>query len=113
MNQTWLQSLFEAIKALFDFTAKAIPPDVIRIDKEGIAKPRLTAEEKTKIYDIAYNRLKNHTEIDIATDVKYNYGSLSEDDQKELTKLLIARITEYRKRHPIIFKKWLSLQCGW
>jgi hypothetical protein len=109
MNE-WLSALFLAIKSMFEFGSKVTPPDQIRLDNHDIKKPRLTAQEKTKIYDIAYRRLKNHTEIDIATDVKFNYDNLHEDDQKELTELLTARITEYRKRHPIIFRKWLSLQ---
>lgn len=114
---TWLQALFEALKAMFEFGQKVTPPDKIRLDNHEIKIPRLTAQEKTKIYDIAFRRLKNHTEIDIATDVKFNYDNLNADDQKELIELLTARIYEYRKENaekfPLLypkFKKWLSLQ---
>lgn len=101
-------AIFQAIAAFFGFATKVIPTDKIREDLHQIKKPRLEENEKVKIYNKAYIRLKDHPEINIETDVKFNYDNLNEDDQKELIELLTDRITAYRKKHPIIFNKWLK-----
>lgn len=103
----WLTAIAEALSAIFNFGTKVVPSDVIREDNHQIRKPRLEQREKIRIYDVAFRRLKNHTEIDIATDVKFNYDNLDEEDQKELIDLLTKRIIEHRKKHPVLFRKWL------
>lgn len=105
-----LTALFNAIASVFGFGTKAIVPDEVRIKNHEIAIPRLEAKEKIRIYDVAFRRLKNHPEIDIATDVAFNYDHLNQDDQVELVEMLTDRITEYRRKRPILFRKWLKAQ---
>lgn len=103
-----LRALFEMITGASKVAEKAIAPDEIRIKNHEIAIPRLEAKEKIRIYDVAFRRLKNHPEIDIATDVAFNYDHLNPDDQSELIEMLNDRVTEYRKNRPILFRKWLK-----
>ena len=103
----WLDSLFKAISALFVAITKITPSDVIREDNQRRLRIRRDSAEMIKIYDREYRRLKNHTEINIATDVKFSDDNLPDDQEKELIELLTARVTEYRKRHPVLFKRWL------
>ena len=101
-------AIAQALKALFDLLTKAVPSDKIREDNHDIVKPRLEQEEKIKILDIEFNKLKNHPELDIATSVGFINNNLDPQDRKELIELLTARIYAYRKKHPVIFKKWLK-----
>ena len=102
-----ITAIANAIAALFGFATKAVNPDEVRIDNHKIAKPRLEEREKIAIYDREFRRLKDHTEINIATDLNFVDDNLNED-KKELLELLTARITKYRQEHPIIFSKWLK-----
>ncbi len=104
----WLTAIIEAVTAIFKFGEKVAPPDEIKISNHEIKKPRLEQKEKVSIYDAAYRRLKDHTEIDIWQDIQFNYDNLSEQDQKELFELLTDRIRQYRLNHKIRFKKWLK-----
>jgi len=64
--------------------------------------------KKIKILNREFKRLKNRTEIDIKISVAFVNDNLNEEDQKELIELLTAMVTEHRKKHPIIFRKWLK-----
>lgn len=101
-------AIAQALKAFFDLLTKAIPSDAMRENKQAIVEPRLKQEEKIKIFNREFRRLKNHTELNIATSVNFVDDNLNPEDQKELIELLISRIFEYRKNHPIIFRKWLK-----
>lgn len=103
-----LKIIFDMLLGVSKVVEKAIPPDEIRIRQSEMKAPRLEQNEKIIIYDKAFRRLKNHPEIDIATDVAFNYDNLNAEDRAELIELLTARITEYRKKHRILFKKWLT-----
>lgn len=104
-------AIAEAIKAFFGFATKVVPSDAIRDDNHLIKKPRLQEREKIAIYDREFRRLKDHTEIAIPLDLQFVDDNLNEDDQKELTELLTARIIQYRKANAWArpkFKKWLK-----
>ena len=103
-----LTAIALALKSFFDFLTKSVPSDKIREDNHDIEKPRLLEDEKIKILNREFNRLKNNPELDITTSVSFVDDNLNSEDQKELISLLIARITEYRKNHPILFRKWLK-----
>jgi hypothetical protein len=103
-----VSAIAQAVKSLFDFLTKTVPPDEIRQDIHDRKKPRLEQEEKIKILNREFKRLKNRTEIDIKISVAFVNDNLNEEDQKELIELLTAMVTEYRKKHPIIFRKWLK-----
>ena len=102
-----ITAIAQAIQAFFGFFTKAVPSDAIREDRHVIAKPRLEQEEKIAIFNREFNRLKNHTELSIPVCVSFVDDNLNIDDQKELTELLIDRITKYRKNHPVVFRRWL------
>jgi hypothetical protein len=104
----WLVALFEAIKGAMQLATKAIPSDKIREENQQIKIPRLQQNQKIAIYDREYRRLKDHTEIAIPLDVNFVDDNLNPEDKKELIELLTHRIIAYRKKHPIIFKKWLA-----
>lgn len=104
----WLVAMAEAIKAIFGFASKVVPSEKVQDNLHDIKRPRLEQKQKISIYDREFRRLKNHTEIDIATDVNFVDENLNEEDKKELIELLTKRITEYRLRHPVIFHKWLK-----
>ena len=104
----WITAIAEAIKAVFGFAAKVTPSEKVQDDLHEIRKPRLEQSQKIKIYDREYRRLRNHPEINIATDIEFVDDNLSEEDKKELIELLTTRITAYRKKHPSIFRKWLK-----
>lgn len=105
---TLIIAIAEAIKALFGFASKVTPSEEVQDDLHKIKKPRLEQREKIKIYDREYRRLKNHTEINIATDIEFVDDNLNDEDKKELIELLTNRITKYRLRNPILFNKWLK-----
>lgn len=104
----FLTALAKVLSSIFGLAEKAIPSDAIREDKHQIRKPRLEQKEKIRIYDREFRRLKDHPEIPIALDLSFVNDNLDEDDRKELEELLVKRITEYRLKHPIIFRKWLK-----
>lgn len=93
---------------MFSFVEKVTPPDEIRISQYEVKKPRLEQREKIRIFDREFRRLKNHTELSIDESVEFVNDNLDEEDKKELKKLLSDRIVEYRKKRPVIFKKWLK-----
>lgn len=107
--------MWEAIKAFFlawtsanRVAEKALPSEKIQEAKFEQAKPRLEAKEKEKILKNAFKYLKNREDLDVSIYVKYTLDHLPEDDQNELIILLNSQVKEYRKAHPIIFKKWLK-----
>ena len=104
--------MFETIIALltqvFAFGTKLVPDDKIREENQQLRKQRITGVELIRIYDREFNRLKNHTEITIGTDVKFVDYNLPPDQQQWLIENLTARITAYRLKHKIIFGKWLK-----
>ena len=100
--------ILKAVEALFGFLGKALPSDKIRETSQEINKPLLEEKERIRIYDIAYRRLKNHPEIVIENDVNFVNSNLHDDDKKWLIENLTARIHEYRRAHPVIFRKWLK-----
>lgn len=102
--------IVQTLKSLFGFLGKAIPSDKIREDRHELKKPRLAQKEKIIIFDREFRRLKNHPEIPIELNIEYVADNLNEEDQQELIALLTARITEYRKKRPVIFRKWLKEQ---
>jgi hypothetical protein len=101
-------AIAQALKSLFDFLTKVTPSDEIRQDNHNIKKPRLEQQEKIKILDREFKRLKNHPELNIVTSVGFVNDNLDIEDQKELIELLTSKIIAYRKKHPVIFKKWLK-----
>lgn len=103
-----ITAIAEAIKAFFGFATKVVPSDVIREDSHVINRPRLEQKQKIAIYNREFRRLKDHPEINIATDVEFVDENLNEEDKKELIELLTNRITAYRRSHPVIFRKWLK-----
>lgn len=103
-----IAAIAEAIKAFFGFATKVVPSDKIRDDNHEIRKPKLEERQKIEIYDREFRRLKDHTEIEIGVDVSFVDKNLSDEDRKELIELLTKRIIEYRKRHSVIFHKWLK-----
>lgn len=104
----WITAIAEAIKAIFGFAVRVTPSEKVQDDLHEIRKPRLEQKQKIAIYDREFRRLKDHTEIDIALDVDFVDENLNEEDKKELIELLTKRITEYRLKHPIIFRKWIK-----
>lgn len=103
-----VSAIAQALKAFFELLTKAIPTDQIRQDNHDIRKPKLQQEQKIQILNREFNRLKNKTELDIRTSVKFVDDNLNLEDQEELIELLTARIAKYRKNHPVIFAKWLK-----
>ena len=104
----WLVALFQAWNSANKVAEKALPSKKIQEEKFEQAKPRLEYEEKQATICVAFQYLKNEPEIDIDNYVNYSFDHLSEDDQKEIKQILKEKIYEYRKKHPIIFKKWLK-----
>lgn len=104
------EAILAFLSQLFLFATKVVPDDKIREEAQQIRKQRVTSEELIRIYDREFRRLKNHTEINIATDVSFADHNLPDDQRAELINLLTARILEYRKKFPLIFRKWLLLQ---
>jgi len=104
----WLTLVLETLKSLFNFAEKVTPSDEYRQDKLDIKKPRLEQSEKIAIFNREFRRLKDHPELSIETNVNFVADNMNEEDQKELLELLTARITSYRKKRPIIFRKWLK-----
>ena len=104
--------MFETIIALltqvFAFGTKLVPDDKIREENQQLRKQRITGVELVKIYDREFRRLKNHTEINIGTDVKFVDYNLPPDQQQWLIENLTARIKTYRLNHPVIFRQWLK-----
>ena len=107
--------MWEAIKAFFlawsstnKVVEKALPSEKIQEEKFEQAKPRLELEEKQAVIRVAFQYLKNDTEINIDNYVNFSLDHLSEGDQKEIKQILKEKVYEYRKKHPIIFKKWLK-----
>lgn len=97
-----------AIQKMFSFAQAEIPPDVIRIDNHEIEKPRLEEKELIAIYDKQYIRLKDHWEIDIATDTNFICANLNNEQRESMITDLTNRIFLYRGRHKIIFRKFLA-----
>lgn len=110
----FLTELFKAIGLGFLFATKAVKPDEIRIDNHRIEKVRIEENEMVKIFDNAFSRLRDHGELDIATNVKLVNDNLPDDQEAELIEQLTARIKAYRmnlvvqrRKFPRIWKKWL------
>lgn len=99
-----------AVGKIFGFGEKAIKPDEIRIDENERKKARKEGDELIRIYDKLYARLKNHDEIDIATDVNLIYDNMDEEQRKELIENTTNRIFKYRSKpiNRILFRKFLK-----
>lgn len=93
-----------------DLGTKIIPSDEIRNGRFDIHKSRLSEFERTRAYDIEFRRLKNHTEISIADDVAFIDYNLTDDERALMIRMLTARVDAYRRRHPILFRKWIKSQ---
>mgnify|MGYP003348623088 FL=1 len=104
----WLVALFQAWNSANEVAKKALPSEKIQEEKFEQAKPRLELEEKQAVIRVAFQYLKNDTEINIDNYVNFSLDHLSEGDQKEIKQILKEKVYEYRKKHPIIFKKWLK-----
>lgn len=101
------ESVIALLTQIFSFAIKVTPDDKERDATQEIHLPKLQQDVFIQIYDKQFNRLKNHTEIDIATDINYSLqNSMPENQRQELITLLQARIKEYRHKHNVIFKKW-------
>lgn len=104
----FLKAIFDALTAGFNFGSKVAPTDKMKEQKQDAAMPRIESHEMIRIYDREYRRLKDHEEIDIATDVNLIDDKMPDDQKAELIKNLTDRIFKYREEHPIRFKKWLQ-----
>lgn len=96
----WLTALFTALGQFFGVVNKAIPPDEIRTDNHNIQKPKKESRVRNQLEQQAFNYLKRNPETDVATYVNYRYDSLEEEDRKELTELLTARLNAFWQKHP-------------
>ena len=103
-----LQSIFEALAALFSTIGKLTPSDHIRDGRFDLKKDNITQVERIKIQNTEYARLKGHTGANIADEINLSCGKLSLEDRDLIIKNVTASITAYRMRHPVIFKKWLK-----
>lgn len=105
-----IEAVAVAVGKIFGFGEKAIKPDEVRIGEHKIKKPRKEGDELIRIYDKQYNRLKNHDEIDIATDVNLIYDNMDEGQRAELIENLTNRIFKFRAKpiNKIFFKKFLK-----
>lgn len=103
-----ITAIADAIKALFTFLSNLTPSQVVKDDNHVIARPRLQQQEKISILNREYQRLKNETELSIAENVSFVDDNLDPQDQLELTSILTAKIYNYRKNHPVVFRKWLK-----
>jgi hypothetical protein len=93
---------------MFDLGNKLVPPDVIRIDNHEIEKPRLEDSELIRRYNKQYTRLKDHWEIDIASDTNAIFVNMNDEQRALMIENLTNRIFAYRSRHKIIFRKFLA-----
>ena len=103
-----LKALLDSITGVSKAVEVRTKPHEVQISEHEIKKKKLTANQMISIYDKDYIRLRDHWEIDIATDVNFVHDDMDEEDRRELIELLTNRITRYRKRFPIRFKKWLN-----
>lgn len=104
----FLSALFQMVSSIFGFGTKVIPSDKIREEKLNISIPRLTGQEKTKIYDSCFHDLRRHPEIIIETHINFVHDALNEDDKKELVELLTARLNADPIYHRKKFKKGIK-----
>lgn len=106
---------WEAIKALFLAiigVSKAVEvrtkPQEVQISEHEIEKPRKTAQEIDRMLDKDFRELVYRTEMDIENYVNVVHDAMEDGQRKEYAQSLVERITGYRKKHRIIFRKWLK-----
>lgn len=106
----FLTALFRAITGISKVAEKAIPSEKIQEENHARKKHRKTSRELILIYDREFRRLKDHWEIDIATDINFVHNDMEDDQRTELIELLTDRIDVYRIKRPIRFRKWIQQQ---
>ena len=106
-----VKTILALLSQMFAFATKVTPSDKIREKHQDIVTPKLEMGVFVAIYNKEYIRLRNHPEIDIKTDVNFTLQhSMPIEQEEQLIQLLTDRITSYRLRHKIIFRKWLKTQ---
>jgi len=100
----WLQSLFEALKAMFELSNKAIPDDKIREQTQNLRLPRLTLRERDKILEECRLWLSVRPKIDIDTYVNYKCVSLNSVDIEEI-KTMLHEMFPKREQRTLKFEK--------
>jgi len=108
---TWLIALFEAIKAVFVFSAKVTPSEKIQEAKFEIKRVRLESDAFELMLNQTFAEWRKNPEMDIINYVHYKNGNLPDDQEELMISLLrermISLIRERRKK-PILYKRWLE-----
>ena len=108
---TWLTALFEAVKAIFVFSAKVTPSEKIQEERFKIKRVRLEADAFELMLNQTFIEWRRNPEMDIINYVKYKNGNLPDDQEELMISLLRERMValiRYRRSFPVVYKQWLK-----
>ena len=108
---TWLTALFEAVKAIFVFSAKVTPSEKIQEERFKIKRVRLEADAFELMLNQTFIEWRRNPEMDIINYVKYKNGNLPDDQEELMISLLRERmiaLIRYRRGFPVVYKQWLK-----
>ena len=92
---TWLTALFEAVKAIFVFSAKVTPSEKIQEERFKIKRVRMEANEFEAMLEETFREWRRNPEMDIITYVNFKNSTLPDDQEELMISLLRERMIAF------------------
>ena len=107
MIPVWITALLQMITEGFKFGSKVTPPDEIRIDNHNEKKELREQDFSQAMINDDFAYLKRRTEINIDEYLGYVHPTL--ENLQAYTRIVKARVHEYRYDRPVIYRNWIKL----